>query len=269
METVTPANTARELLEADRRSSSIPPLTDGRPELSIADAYEIQAHGRELRVQQGERIVGRKVGLTSAAMQDMLDVDQPDFGYLTDTMVVPSGATLPIGRFIAPRVEGEIAFRLAASLEGPDVDAAAVLAATGEVAPALEIIDSRIADWRITIADTIADNASSGAAAIGDFSPLGDLDLAAIEMEMTVTARNGEHEVVRGTGRAVLGHPAEAIAWLVRALHTYAGEGIAAGEIVIPGAMAKASPVAAGSHARASFTALGDVTVAFGDQEAN
>lgn len=240
---------ARRLYDADRTATPIAPLGA----LSIADAYAIQLAGRALR---DRPLVGRKVGLTSAAMQEMLGVGQPDFGYLTDAMVSESGAALGAGRFIAPRVEGEIAFRLARPLGGPDVTVAEVLDATEAVAPALEVIDSRIADWKIAIADTIADNASSGHVVLGAWQPLDGLDLAAVELEMTV----GD-ERVTGRGDAVLGHPAEAIAWLARALDEYGGERIGAGEIVIPGAMARALPIAAGDVVRAEMAGLGVVTM--------
>ena len=249
---------AATLLDADARSVPVAPLTDAWPEMTTADAYAVQAHGRELRLRMGERLVGRKVGLTSAAMQEMLGVDQPDFGFLTDQMVLPSGSAIHAERLIAPRVEAEIAFRLARPLGG-DASVEEVLAATGEVAPALEIIDSRIVDWRIRLADTIADNASSALVVLGQFVPLADLDLAAIEATLEVGRPDGESDSVTGAGDAVLGHPARAVAWCAAALQEVAGETIAAGEIVLPGAMARALPIAPGHVVRATFTELGVV----------
>jgi 2-keto-4-pentenoate hydratase len=242
---------ARRLYDADRTATPTAPLP---ADLTIADAYAIQLAGRALR---GRPLVGRKVGLTSAAMQEMLGVRQPDFGYLTDAMVSPSGAVVDAARFIAPRVEGEIAFRLARPLHGA-VTIDDVLDATEAVAPALEVIDSRIADWRIAIADTIADNASSGHVVLGAWRPLAGLDLAGVELELIA---GGER--VAGRGDAVLGHPAAAVAWLARALAEHGGEAIAAGEIVIPGAMARALPIAAGDAVRARLTGLGEVTMTF------
>jgi 2-keto-4-pentenoate hydratase len=253
---------AARLLEAERTGVPIGPLTEAHPDLSLADAYAIQQRGRALRVEGAARLVGHKVGLTSQAMQDLLGVDQPDFGYLTDAMVRESGAALPSAGLIAPRVEAEIAFRIGADLSGPGVDRDAVLAATTDVAPCLEVVDSRVADWRIRLADTVADNASSGLAVFGAFRPLADLDLAAITMTMDVTTPGGVAVSSTGRGSAVLGHPADAVAWLVRTLAPF-GEGLHAGEVVIPGAMAAAVNVSAGAAVSATFSALGDVTAHF------
>lgn len=250
---------ARRLYDAERTATPIPPLTADHPDLSIADAYAVQSAGRAMRVADGAVLVGRKVGLTSRPMQEMMGVDQPDFGYLTASMVSPDGSEMP-AHLVAPRVEAEIAFRLKAPLAGPDLTIADVLSATEAVAPAIEVIDSRVADWRITIADTIADNASSGHCVIGAWMPFdGSLDLAAMEMTMTVDPG----ESISGRGDAVLGHPAEAVVWLARSIHAYAGESIAAGAIVIPGAMARALPVAPGGSVTAEFDGLGSVSARF------
>jgi len=252
---------ARRLLDADDAARPVPPITEELPELSIADAYTIQRVGRELRQARAERLVGRKVGLTSAAMQEQLGVRQPDFGYLTAGMVLQSGAELPVRGLIAPRVEAEIAFKLRQPLRGAAVTREEVLAATAEVAPALEVIDSRIADWRITIADTIADNASSGRVVLGGFRPLDELDLAAVRAELEVGPVGAvARETVAGRGDAVLGHPAEAVAWLARALFEY-DEAIAAGEVVLPGAMARALTLTPGDTAVARMEGLGEVAV--------
>jgi 2-keto-4-pentenoate hydratase len=252
---------ARALLAADRTGTPIAPLTAGWPELSIEDAYEVQRVGRALRVADGAVLSGRKVGLTSVAMQTMLGVDQPDFGYLTEAMLHRSGAQIAPDALIAPRVEAEIAFRIGRELAGDALTEADVLAATVEVAPALEVIDSRVADWKITIADTIADNASSGCVVLGEFRPLGELDLAAVEMELVVGPAGGrEREREHGRGDAVLGHPAQALVWLARALAPF-GERIAAGEVVLPGAMGRALPLTPGDTATARMPGLGDVTV--------
>jgi len=250
-------NIARRLWEAERTGIAIPAPSEEQPELTIPDAYEIQRRGRGLRLDAGERLVGRKIGLTSKAMQEALGVDQPDYGVLLASMVTRSGATIPISRLIAPRVEAEIAFVLDSDLPGPGVTRDDVLAATREVMPALEVIDSRVADWRITIVDTIADNASSARAVLGEARPLDGLDLAAIEMTMKVGAR-AEH----GRGDAVLGHPAEPVAWLANALADY-GEGLQAGDVVLPGALAKAVSVTGGQVAWADFGALGTASATF------
>jgi 2-keto-4-pentenoate hydratase len=262
-----PEQVACALLEAERTRVPIEPLSEADPDLSIAGAYAIQSAGRALRLAEGAVQIGHKVGLTSTAMQQMLSVDQPDFGYLTDAMLSESGRVLPSTRFIAPRVEAEVAFRLRDPLSGPSVTIDDVLAATEAVAPAIEIIDSRIADWRITIADTIADNASCGHVVIGEWRALDGIDLATEPGRMVVRAQDGGETVVEGRGDAVLGHPAAAIAWLARALHELAGGAIGAGDIVIPGAVARAVPLAAGGEAWASMGAVGAVTVRFDDDE--
>jgi len=160
---------AQELHAAERDATTVAPLTERHPGMGVREAYAVQRRGRELRERDGARVVGRKVGLTSAAMQQMLGVEEPDFGYLTAAMVLADGARIDRRALVAPKVEAEIAFRLRAPLQGEDVDRAAALAAIGEIAPALEVVDSRVADWRIALADTVADNASSGLAVIGAF----------------------------------------------------------------------------------------------------
>jgi 2-keto-4-pentenoate hydratase len=251
------ANAAKQLAQAELERVAIQPLTETHPGLTITDAYAIQQAGRLIRIERGDPIVGSKIGLTSSAMQEMLGVDQPDFGYLTHRMLLKSGATVAASELIAPRVEAEIAFRLAMPLAGTDVTREQAVAAIGEVAPALEIIDCRIADWRVTIVDTIADNAAAAAAVVGRWVPLGDVDLAG--EAMVLTAADAQ---VEGRGEAVLEHPAEAAAWLARALAEF-GEGLAAGDVVLTGAMARALPVVPGTHAHAHFSTLGDVSVSF------
>ncbi len=253
---------ARELLDAELTGTVVAPLVERHPGMCVPEAYAVQRRGRELRVARGARLVGRKIGLTSLAMQQLLGVDEPDFGYLTDAMVHPDGAAIDAAGLVAPRVEAEIACRLTSPLAGADVDRAAALAAIGEVAPALEVVDSRVADWRITLPDTVADNASSGLAVVGAFRPLGEIDLAAVQMTIEVEHAGGEVEEDGGRGDAVLGHPAEALAWLARALAPF-GEGIEAGEIVIPGAMHKAVKLGAGDIVRADFGPLGTVRARF------
>jgi 2-keto-4-pentenoate hydratase len=259
IEDVVIARLAEELLRAETGATTVPPLTDRHPGLGLKEAYAVQLHGRRLRERRGARVVGRKVGLTSVAMQRLLGVDEPDFGYLTDVMVLDDGARLDRDSLIAPRVEAEIALRLATPLYGADVDRAAAVRAIGEIAPSLEVVDSRVADWRIRLPDTVADNASSGMAVLGAFRPIGGVDLAAIEMQMVVEKADGGSERETGRGDAVLGHPAEALAWLVRALAPF-GEGVDAGDVVIPGAMARAITVDSGDAVEATFTGLGTVS---------
>jgi 2-keto-4-pentenoate hydratase len=253
---------AGELLEAEDSATAVAPLIERHEHLTADDAYAVQQAGRRMRLARGAQVVGRKVGLTSAAMQQLLGVDEPDFGYLTDAMLHADGDEIALDGLVAPRVEAEIALRLGRPLAGADVGFDEAHAAIAEVGPALEVVDSRVIDWRITLPDTIADNASSGLAVIGPLQPLGELDLAAVEMEITVEHAGGEREIERGPGAAVLGHPVNALVWLVRALAPY-GEGIAAGEIVIPGAMARAITLSGAAQVRARFDSLGEVGASF------
>jgi 2-oxo-3-hexenedioate decarboxylase/2-keto-4-pentenoate hydratase len=247
------------LIEAARSGRPAPPLSE-RFALDLDDAYAIQVLVNEPRIGAGHAVLGHKVGLTSKAMQEMLGVDEPDYGVLLDDMFYEDGATVPATRFLQPRVEVEIAFRLREPLAGPGVTAADVLGATEAVAASIEIIDSRIADWRITLADTIADNASSGAVVLGAWVRLADAPaLPAVEV---VLRKNG-HEEARGAGRDVLGDPAEAVAWLANTLARL-GTSFDAGHVVMPGSCTRAVAVAAGDHIEASFEGLGEVSVAFG-----
>lgn len=248
---------ARALFDAEHDSRPVAPPSETVPGLTVDDAYAIQTRGRALRLELGGRLVGHKIGLTSKAMQEMVGVDRPDYGYLLDAMVLPDGAMVDASGLIAPRVEAEIAFRLHRTLAGANVSIEEVLAATDAVAPALEVIDSRVVDWRITITDTIADNASSARAVLGALRPVGVLDLPSVTMRMEV-----DGAAVEGRGEAVLGHPAVAVAWLARALHAQ-GEALEAGEIVLSGALARALPVAPGSGVRAELGELGTVSAAF------
>jgi 2-keto-4-pentenoate hydratase len=245
------------LFEATASATPIAPLHETHPGLSVADAYAIQRSWTAYRIERGADLVGRKVGLTSAAMQEMLGITEPDYGVLFEEMIVPSGATVDAADLIAPRVEPEIAFILGTALAGAHVTVEDVLASTEFIAPAIEIIDSRIVAWRIQLVDTIADNASSAMAVIGEKVPFERQDLAAIEAELTVGT-----ETVAGRGDAVLGNPAEAVAWLARTLAGY-GEALRAGDVVMPGAMTRALPVTAGDRAVARFVGLSDVEVAF------
>lgn len=247
---------AAALREAERHGRAIPPLSVDNPGLTIADAYAIQALNVRARGQQAP-VVGHKIGLTSPAMQEMLGVGEPDYGALHRDRVLPSGASVATAPLIAPRVEPEWAFVLGADLEGPGVTLADVRAAAEAVMPALEVIDSRIADWRIGLVDTIADNASGHCAVLGaERHALDAVDLAASTVELRV---DGE-PVQRGTGAAVLGDPALAVAWLADALAEH-GTALRAGHVVLSGSITAAVPLTAGAHVEADFGALGTVEV--------
>jgi 2-keto-4-pentenoate hydratase len=249
---------ADRLCRAERDRIAIDPPASSAS-LSNADAYRIQMINVERRLAAGRRIVGGKVGLTSLAMQKMMGVSEPDFGHLFDDMILESGAECPVRELMLPRIEPEIAFVLSRELRGPGVTRDAVLEAADHVTPALEIIDTRIRDWKITLADTIADNASSARVVLGaqKIAPR-RFDLAGIAMQLQ---KNGS-VVEEGVGAAVLDHPAEPVAWLANKLAEF-GQSLAAGSIVIPGALCRAVTVAAGDSITARFGPLGSVNVSF------
>lgn len=248
---------AGDIYSARRTGVAVAPLTEARPELSLADAYLVQQGVVRRYLDDGDRIVGYKLGLTSAPMQQMLGVDSPDFAPVMASHVRTDAAAVPAGDFIAPRLEAEVALVLGTDLAGPDCTAVDVLRATEGAVAALELVDSRIADWKITLADTVADMASSGAIVLGGRAvPLVDIDLRLVGM---VFSRNGE-VLASGAGAAALGNPAEAVAWLVRTLHEFGGS-LSAGQVVMTGALHAAVPVAAGEIYRADFDRLGPVSL--------
>lgn len=250
---------AEALATAERERTPIPPLAEAWSDVDVDDAYAIQFVNIRRRLAAGERIVGHKVGLTSRPMQEMLGVDQPDYGHLLDTMSVGNDEDVPAGRYVAPRAEIEIGFVLGAPLAGPGVTADDVLAATAHLRPAIEIIDSRIMDWRIGLADTVADNASSAGFVLGTGeTPPERLDLATLEARVLVNGAVTD----KGSGAAVLGHPATAVSWVANTLGAR-GERLEAGHVVLPGACAKAVPVQPGDRVEGDFDILGRVAVTF------
>jgi len=250
---------AQLLYDAQSNGSPIQPLTQTYPDLDVPQAYSVQRLNLARHIDQGGVLCGHKIGLTSAPMQELLGVSEPDFGYVLDSMVLPNGAEVPVSAFCAPRVEPEVAFLLRAPLRGPGVTVDNVMAATEAVAPALEIVDSRIADWRITLADTIADNASSAAVVLGEWVPISDLPPLP---ETTATLVVNDTVVDTGEGTAVMGDPTAAVAWLANALARY-DTAIEAGQFVMSGSYTTASFVAAGDHASAVISGLGAVNVSF------
>ena len=250
--------------ESDRKAID-PPAAQAK--LSSADAYRIQMINVERSVAAGRKIVGRKVGLTSLAMQKMLGVNEPDFGHLFDDMILANAGECRVSSLMLPRVEPEIAFVLSRELRGPGITRADVIAAAEYVTPALEkywqppleMFDKRIRDWKINLADTIADNASSARVVLGaEKSSPKAYDLAEVSMTLE---KNGT-AVEKGVGAAVLGHPAEPVAWLANKLAEF-GQTLAAGSIIIPGALCRAVDVAAGDSIVARFDHLGAVSVRF------
>ncbi|MQY11307.1 2-hydroxyhexa-2,4-dienoate hydratase [Streptomyces sp. RB5] len=253
---------AEELWDSNLSGKPVEPLTDRHPELTLADAYDIQRQLRAMDVADGAVLTGYKIGATSEAIQRAFDIDHPDFGHLTDRMLLPDGAVLDAGRFIAPKVEAEIAFRIGRDLRGPDVTADDVLAAATAVHPVLEVLDSRIAEWRIRLVDTVADNTSSAFVVVGPEVPaesIAGLDLATER----VVFSTGD-QVQSAHGSAVMGHPANSVAFLVRILDTF-GEGIAAGDLVLAGSWAAAVDLVPGMDVTASFASLGSVSLTVED----
>jgi 2-keto-4-pentenoate hydratase len=246
---------AAALYEAEQDRAPISPLTDAHPDMDISDAYAVQLEGVRLRTEKGAKIAGWKVGLTSKAMQQMLGVDQPDFGHLLDNMRIDEGTEIDSSKMIWPRAEPEIAFQLKADLKGPGVTADQVIAATEYVIPALEVIDSRVRDWKIKLCDTIADNASCGRFVLGrSRTPPDGLDMRLIGMNYFV---NGEL-VSTATSAAVVGNPAEAVAWVANVIAPY-GQQLHAGQIVMPGSLVAAVDARPGVQIRADFDHIGSV----------
>jgi 2-keto-4-pentenoate hydratase len=225
----------------------------------IAAAYAVQQRLARDRLARGARVVGRKIGLTSPAVQRQIGVDQPDFGMLFDDMDVTGLAAVPSERLLQPRVEAEIAFVLAEDLDAEELDVDRVRAAVDHAAPALEIVDSRIADWDIAIADTVADNASSGLFLLGGTR----VDLSQFEpAEVTMTLRLDGRVASEGSGAACLGDPLAALLWLARTAREF-GDPLRAGQVVLSGALGPLVPVAPGARAQADFSSLGTVAATF------
>ena len=254
---------ADELWTADQSARPVAPLTDRHNGLDVEDAYAIQTINIDRRTARGERTIGRKVGLTSKPMQEMLGVDEPDFGVLTDEMLVEDGDLIQTSRLIQPRVEAELAFVMDRDLAGPGVSTSTALGAIAGALPAVEIVDSRVADWKIKLVDTVADNASSGLLVVGGrMRPVEDLDLRLLGV---VVSRGGAL-LDTGAGAAALGNPARCVAWLANKLGSL-GAGLNAGDIVLPGAVHRMVPVTPGDVFRAEFAHLGAVTVRFSREE--
>jgi 2-keto-4-pentenoate hydratase len=247
------------LYAAQTGRTPISPLTERFPSLDVNGAYAIQRANLSRRLRDGHTLVAHKIGLTSESMQTLLGVDEPDFGYILDDMVLANGAAVAATRFCAPRVEPEVAFLLREPLHGPGVTVGDVYAATDAVAPALEIVDSRIADWKLTLADTVADNASSGAVVLGDWVPLhGEIDLSGARASLWL---NGT-EIDSGLGSAVMGDPAAAAAWLANALAGFGTE-ILAGQFIMSGSFTTAAFIRPGDVAATAISGLGAVSVNF------
>ena len=253
------AQLAADLAEAERTRVPTTPLTDRYSDIDVVDAYEIQLINIGKQVAGGAKVIGHKVGLSSKAMQDMMGVDEPDYGHLLDVMEVFEDRPVPSANYLSPRVEVEVGFILADDLPGAGCTEEDVLAATAAFAPAIELIDTRITNWQIKLCDTIADNASSAGWVLGEarVSPK-DIDIKTIDAVLT---NNGE-VVAEGRSDAVLGNPVTAVAWLARKVESF-GVRLKAGDIVLPGSCTRAIDAPAGSNFIADFAGLGSVRLSF------
>ncbi len=235
---------ADRLAAAEQERVGIARPSGENPALTVEDAYRVQQIGIERRLASGERLVGRKIGLTSRAMQQQLGVDQPDFGAITDAMVVPNGGSLDTAALIAPRLEPEYAFRIGENLP-PSPSYGEVRASIDAVALSIEVIDSRVSNWDIGLVDTSADNASSARIAVGEWRAASPELLDAIVDGEISLLRDGA-EVASGPGSAVLGDPVAAIHWLATAIGAF-GQSLERGSTVLAGAVCAAAPLEPGT----------------------
>lgn len=249
---------------AERTREQIRLISENHPAMTMDDAYAIQAEWVRMKQEAGDGVVGWKIGLTSKAMQSALSIDIPDSGVLLQSMVFENGASIPRDRFIQPRIEAEIAFVMKAPLSA-DASPEAILAATDYVAPALEILDTRIfrkdpVSSRLrTVFDTISDNAANGGVVLGD--PIGDLDALDLRWMGSIVSRNGEVEET-GLGAGVLGNPLISMSWLVQRLAAY-GDRIEPGQIILSGSFIRPVEAVPGSHIVGDFGAFGKVECHF------
>lgn len=250
---------AKNLFEAQQSGEGVSPLTEGDPTFSVEDAYKVQLVNVQKAIDAGQRITGKKIGLTSVAMQEALGVDEPDYGHLLDRMAVVNGGQISSEDVMQPKVEAEIAFILKDDLKGPGISTLDVLQATKYITPALEIIDSRIKDWNITLPDTIADNASSGLYVLGEeLYAVDEYDLKQTGMALY---KNGEL-CNTGVGAAALGDPAYCVAWLANKLAEF-GITLNAGEVILSGALSTAVEMEPGDYIQARFANIGEVSVRY------
>ena len=253
------AEAADLLWAAERDRAPVEPLTATWPDLDASDAYGIQLHNIRRRRDAGATVHGHKVGLSSEVMQRMMGVDEPDYGHLLSDMVLSEDVPVDTARYCRPRVEVEIGYVLGSTLPGEGCTTRDVLAATAYVVPSLELIDSRVKDWRIGLADTIADNASSAGVILGKGRARpGDLDLA----DIAAVLHEDGTETARGNTSAVLGDPTRAVAWLARTVAAH-GVRLEAGHLVLPGSCTRAVDVRPGTAFRADFAGLGSVSAHF------
>jgi len=248
-----------ELFEAWKAAKQLAPLTEREPGITIDDAYQVQLRTIGRRIEAGERVVGKKIGITAKPVMQMLKVDQPDFGHLLSGMAYRNDDALEVERFCQPRGEGEIAFILKRDLTGPGLTNADVLAATESVMPAFEIVDSRVTDWKIKIQDTVADNASAAAFVLGNQA----VDPRKVDLVLCgmVLEKNGEI-IGTGAGAASMGNPVTAVAWLANTLGSL-GLPLKSGEVILSGSLSIMFPIQAGDSLRMRLGGVGSVACRF------
>jgi 2-keto-4-pentenoate hydratase len=250
---------ADRLWRAQAERTPIPPITDERPDLTVEDAYSIQTYNVGRRVSEGRVIRGRRLGRTNQPRQQVLGVGKPDFGVLLDDMFVDEGEEVVLADLLQPRVVATMAFVMGADLTGPGITVADALTAVAGVLPAIEVVDSRIADWRVRLVDTVADNASAGKVVLGGrITPVTDVDLRLVGL---LLYRNGL-PIESAAGAAALGSPARCVAWVARELGS-TGRGLRRGDIVLAGPLHRLVPVRPADHFRVEFAHLGAVTAQF------
>ncbi|WP_439817026.1 2-keto-4-pentenoate hydratase [Zavarzinia sp. CC-PAN008] len=254
------ARAADALAQARRDRMAIAPLGPSMGLTDVATAYAVQEHNTARWLAEGRRIVGRKIGLTSKAVQVQLGVDQPDYGMLWADWAFAEGEAIPAGRMIQPKAEAEIAFVMDRALDDPQASLADVMRAIAYCVAAVEVVDSAIADWKITLADTVADNASGAGFVLGTGPRrITDVDLRLCGMVM---ARNGE-TVSTGVGAACLGHPLNATLWLARTM-AQAGRPLQPGDIVLSGALGPMTNVVAGDRVHVEIQGFAPLSLTFG-----
>lgn len=259
MDTSTIKTIADSLYTARTTTKPISTLSETYPGITVEEAYRIQLHNIDREKKNGRIVIGKKIGITSRGMQKLLGITEPDYGFLMDDMMRDGETPIPLSTLVKPKIEAEVAFILKEELRGPGVTMSRVIQATEGVMASFEIVDSRIADWKIKLPDTVADNASSALLVLGGaMYPLAGFDLRTVGM---VFERNGKI-VNTGAGAEVLGHPAAAVAWLANKLAEY-GQFLGAGEIILSGALTAASEIGPGDSFTASFSGLGSVKATF------
>ncbi|MGD6774750.1 2-keto-4-pentenoate hydratase [Sutcliffiella horikoshii] len=247
------------LMNAEKTRKGVSPLTNMNPDLTVKEAYNIQMDNIQVKLENGETISGKKIGLTSLAMQQLLGVDEPDYGHLLQSMEVRNGGVISHRQLLEPKVEGEIAFFLKKDITGPNVTVEDVLDATEYVVAALEVVDSRVAGWKIKLCDTIADNASSGLYVLGD-KKLQPHQINLKEEKMSFY--KNQQLMNEGVGKAALGDPAYCVAWLANKLAEF-GITLKANEVILSGALSAAVNAEEGDEFEAKFQTLGEVKVNF------